>query len=201
MRMTIALLGAVAGVGLALAGPATAASFITNGGFEDGAVTQGTTNDVPTGWTANSADGEGFFGVTNVTPHSGTYDLQIGDYDNLPVEMVSQTFSDLAGGLYTATFYGLRQGNGDPNAYLSVSAGGQTDTLVEDAANDDAYEQGTFTFVGTGSDTLTIAARTNPGDWFAETSIYPLRLIAFAPFKIPTAARAHCGTCGLIAPA
>ena len=82
-------------------------------------------------------------------------------------DMPKTTFNDVAGSLYTVSFYGFASSGGDPNAFLTVSAGGQSVTFndVADYAN---YQLGTFTFKGSGSDTLTIAAATNPGDWFVD---------------------------------
>lgn len=144
--------------------PSSAAELITNGGFEDGYVTDGAST-VPNGWTPNTAYTQSVYNQVEPFPHTGSYDLKIGDYDANPVAMLSQTFSDEVGALYTVSFYGYAGASGDPDAYLTVSAGAGS-TTFSDTVN--TWTQGTFTFLGTGSDTLTIAARTNPNDWYVD---------------------------------
>lgn len=145
---------------------AEAANLITNGGFEDGYVSDGLSS-VPNGWTPNAAYPQAVYNqVESALPaHTGSYYLKIGDYDANPVAMLNQTFSDVVGALYTVSFYGYAGRSGDSNAYLTVSAGGESATFL-DTIN--TWTQETFTFHGTGSDTLTIAAQTDPGNWFVD---------------------------------
>ncbi|THD59530.1 PEPxxWA-CTERM sorting domain-containing protein [Phenylobacterium sp.] len=161
------LLGALIALTAGLGGSAQAAELLTNGGFEDGYTAVGPST-VPNGWTPNAAYvGDGYAQVDTTYPRSGSYDLKIGNYDASPVDMLSQTFTDVVGGLYTVSFYSLASKTNDPNAFLTVSAGGQSFTF-DDVADYGNYELGTFTFTGSGSDTLTIAAATDPGDWYVD---------------------------------
>jgi hypothetical protein len=152
---------------------ASAAELIQNGGFEDGTYTStidGNTNTgVPVDWTPNAAfDLEpGFNHVSDFNPHSGGFDLSISNDDNQPLAELSQSFSDVSGNTYSVSFWTFDGGaNGDSNAFLTVSVGLASVTFNDTFAF--PYTEGTFTFVGTGHDTLTIAARTNPSEWFVD---------------------------------
>ena len=80
--------------------------------------------------------------------------------------MLSQTFSDVLGTTYTVSFYGVDGGaNGDANAFLRVAVGAAGVTFNDTVS---LFTNGTFTFVGTGSDTLIISAQTNPNEWFVD---------------------------------
>jgi hypothetical protein len=160
-------------LGLSAPSSLLAGQLVVNGGFENGVYTStisgNTDTQVPVGWTPNAAfDLEpGFNHVTTYNPYAGSYDLSIGNYDYQPVPTVSQTFSDVAGSTYSGSFYAYDGGaNGDGNAYLDLWIDGNL--LV--ALNDTAYPwaQYTFSFTGTGSDTLTIGADTNPSEWYVD---------------------------------
>ena len=170
MFKVLLLAAATAALG---AGTARADNLILNGGFENGSYTatssdSGATNgSVPVDWTANNAfiDNPGFNHVTS-NAHTGESALSIGNFDNEDLAGLSQAFSDEAGQSYTVDFYAYDGGaNGDANAFLTVSAGGQSTTFDDTVSS---YTLGSFTFVGTGSDTLQIAAKTNPNEWFID---------------------------------
>lgn len=169
-------LNTIFGAGLVAAGalavPAHADQLIVNGGFEDGVYSSmlgGNTNAaVPVDWTPNAGFdlNQGFNHVTSANPHSGSNALSISNFDNQPLATLSQTFADVAGATYSVSFWGFDGGaNGDANAYLSVSVNGAGVQFNDTVSS---YQQGTFTFVGTGSDTLVIAAQTNPSEWFVD---------------------------------
>jgi hypothetical protein len=181
-----ALLIGAASVFALCVGSANAANLIANGGFEDGVYTavDSSTNaensGVPVSWDPNDAfiDYSGFNGVRGY-PYSGSYSLQMGDFDSQPEAELSQTFSDVAGQKYTVSFYGYDGGaNGDPNADLTVSVGSASTSFNDTVST---YTLGTFTFVGQGSDTLTIAAKTNPSDWYVDNVAVTAASVSAAP--------------------
>jgi hypothetical protein len=181
-RLTLTALGAALALGLI--SPATAANLITNGGFEDQIGFTGNGNESspnPTDWTTNAAFqangnnavGGGLFGLA----HSGTYSIHFGASNTTPTTL-SQTFTDDPGSLYTVSFYaynGLYAGasGSRPQNYLTASAGGESTTLADSVGGNPAlagcdascYALGTFTFTGTGSDTLSIAAISDFNYW------------------------------------
>jgi PEP-CTERM motif-containing protein len=150
---------------------------IVNGGFEGLATsfTDGATTNtlVPSGWTPNNAfiDVPEFNHVdTGAGAHSGNQYLQIGNFD-FPTQGVaglSQSFSDTAGLSYTVTYWAFTSGSGDPAAFLTLSAGSASQTHGDNDPGIGAWAQYSFTFTGTGSDTLGITAQTNPAEWFLD---------------------------------
>jgi hypothetical protein len=54
----------------------------------------------------------------------------------------------------------------DPNAFLKVSVGSAGNTVTDTIG--ETFENFSFSFVGTGHDTLAIAAQTNPSFWFVD---------------------------------
>jgi hypothetical protein len=183
IKLALLYMTAAAALAAGTAG-AQAANLIVNGGFEDGVYTStigGNTNtQVPVGWDSTAAfDLEpGFNNVSTNLPHSGSFDLSIGNFDYQPLATLTQTFSDVSGDSYTVDLWTFDGGaNGDANAFLSVSVGAQGVTLNDTAAY--PWIEVNFSFVGTGSDTLTISAQTNPSEWFVDdvsvngTSVIP----------------------------
>jgi hypothetical protein len=181
-RLTLTALGAALALGLI--SPATAATnLITNGGFEDQIGFTGNGNENsnnPTDWTTNAsfqANGNNVVGGgLYAQPHSGNYSINFGASNNAPTTL-SQTFADVVGGLYTVSFYaynGLYAGDpgSRPYNFLTASVGDQSATLADNVrggfispACSDCWVQGTFTFTGTGSDTLSIAAISDFNYW------------------------------------
>jgi hypothetical protein len=160
---------------LLLLGPSIlcASEFVVNGGFEGGTYSStigGNTNgSVPVGWTPNAGfDLEpGFNHVASGNQYAGSYDLSISNYDFQPLAALSQTFTDVSGATYSGSFYAYDGGaGGDGNAFLSVLVNGTPYVTLDDTVN--AWTQYSFTFTGTGSDTLTIEAQTNPAEWYVD---------------------------------
>jgi hypothetical protein len=152
-------------------------NLLLNCGFEAGVTsnTMGgfTNSNVPVDWTPNTAFDEfnGFNGTTTSATdvNSGLAALSIGDFDAQPLAQLSQTFSDVLGATYTLNFFAFDGGaNGDANAFLSASINGVALVTLNDTVS--AYPATPFsaTFVGTGSDTLTFSAQTNPSEWFVD---------------------------------
>jgi PEP-CTERM motif-containing protein len=130
----------------------------------------GSTNtQVPVNWTPNYGfDLEPSFNhVATGNQNSGNYDLSIGNYDYEPIASLSQTLADVSGATYTASFWAYDGGaNGDPNAFLAVLVNGTMIVSLDDTVA--TWTQSIFTFTGTGSDTLTVEAQTNPSEWYAD---------------------------------
>jgi PEP-CTERM motif len=173
MKTTTTVLAAALVAAAFVSPKANAANLILNGGFEGGvqSVTIGgfTNNSVPNDWTPNAAFVEfpSFNGVFNNNIfHTGSFSLQIGNFDNQPLASLSQTFSDVPAATYTVAFFFRYDGVNDPGAFLTVSAGGQS--VTETSLVQLPFTSATFTFTGTGSDTLTIAATTNPAEWYVD---------------------------------
>jgi PEP-CTERM motif len=148
---------------------ANAANVILNGGFEGGVHTSGANTGVPNNWVSNAAfDNEAAFNhVQSSIVNTPTFALQIGNFDGDPLAQLSQTFNDLAGATYTVMFfYDYRPTDG--NAFLTISAGGQSFTTAGVFTNGFVSSSFTFTGSNTGSDTITISARTNPDDWYVD---------------------------------
>jgi hypothetical protein len=157
---------------LAASSGADAAELIVNGGFEDGTYTVNGDDAIPVGWTPNDAvttfPGFDFDHLAGAPfEHSGQFALQIGNFDGQPLPIFTQTFADTSGVTYTGTFYvNARFPNRDPNAFLKVSIDGATEVTVTDAL--DTYTQETFSFTGTGSDTIAVAAQNTASEFYID---------------------------------
>jgi hypothetical protein len=153
------------------------ADIITNGDFGGGTYTVGTNPNVPVGWTPNT----GFLYnsswdsvQTGTGPSGGTTTfLSIGNDDNQtnpqqPVAGLSQTLTDVSGTQYIVSFYAKYGGfpTSDPYPFLTMTAASGSITL--DPSTPNSWNLYTFTFTGTGSDTLDITAQTTPSDWFVD---------------------------------
>jgi hypothetical protein len=148
---------------------ANAANIILNGGFEGGVYTSGINPNVPNNWVSNAAfDSQPAFNkVQTAIVNTGTSALSISNFDNQPLAQLSQTFADVPGATYTVMFfYDYR--STDPNAFLTVAAGGQSSSFTGVATG--GFVSSSFTFTGsiTGSDTITISARTDPDEWYVD---------------------------------
>jgi hypothetical protein len=167
------------------AGAASASELLVNGGFDDigaGAVpeswggltyyTDGT-HVAPTGvklpgWTVQSgsvdlASTNSIWGPSG----GGAYSLDIDGWDP---GTITQSFNDVVGATYTVSFdYSRNPANAPQDVSALVSAGAGSDTVT--AANGGFGGQGSmtwqfssFTFVGTGHDTVTLASLDTSGN-------------------------------------
>jgi hypothetical protein len=139
------------------------ANLIVNPGFEaDNAVVQ-----VPTGWSANSAylSEPGFNLVNSNVVNSGLFALQIANFEFQSLPTLSQTFTDVAGATYTASFFATDQ-VADAGSFLTVTAGAGSLTLTGDIGT--SYKQYSFQFTGTGLDTFSISAVNNPNFYYVD---------------------------------
>lgn len=124
---------------------AHADNLIQNGGFETG--------------DTSSWIGDGAFARSNFDEgsHSGNYAAFFGYVGSLG--SISQSFSDTVGQLYTLSYFYASDG-GMPNEFQVLI----NSNVVSDVVNDPAhgYQQYSFNFVGTGSDTITFNGRNDP---------------------------------------
>jgi len=119
--------------------------------------------------------------VINGDEHSGSSALHLGNLDNGPLAALSQTFADVAGLTYSASLYVDDLGaHGDANAFFKVAIDGTAKVVLDDTVA--SYMLETFSFVGTGSDTLSLAAQTNPNEWAVDD--VSVTTVAAAP-RIP----------------
>lgn len=151
---------------------AVTGNLVTNCGFENGVYSSTlstfTNGNVPNSWTPNSGFDEfpGFNQVTSANPNSGNDGLLIGNGDAEPTPTLSQTFSDTLGVTYNGSLYISYGGAGqnDSAASFQTLINGTTKVSLGDSASL-TYTKFTFSFVGTGSDTITLQGNTNPSEW------------------------------------
>lgn len=187
-QFTLAALGAT--LALAAVSPAMAANLITNGGFENQSDAPATptgsyTSNSPTNWTTDSGWNSSLYnqvvGATYVYPHSGSYAVRFfGSSPYGSPATLSQMFTDVIGGSYTVAFFTYNNNyagvtGSRPQNYLTAAAGGQSISVPDNVRGGfvsagcyDCWVQETFSFIGTGSDTLSIAANTDKGYWYLD---------------------------------
>lgn len=153
---------------------AVTGNIVANCGFEGGTYSSdigGNTNSsVPNLWTPSAGfDLEPGFNHTTTLAYSGTYGLSIGNYDGQPIPSLSQTLTDIVGATYSGSLYVDYGGAGTSDTSVFF------DTLIDDTpvvtldnTAPGPYTQYTFSFVGTGSDVLTIEGNTSPSEWYVD---------------------------------
>jgi hypothetical protein len=154
-------------------------NIVQNCGFEGGVSTStidGNTNDsVPDLWTPNSGfDLESGFNRQVAGPvNSGNDALSIGNFDNESVPALSQVLTDTSGTTYNGSLYvdygGA--GTGDTLPFFDVQINGTNEVALDNTAPggpSGIFTQYTFSFVGTGSDTLTLTGNTSPSEWYVD---------------------------------
>lgn len=132
---------------------ASASQLITNGGFETGDFT---------GWTV-FADSTFVSpsGYITYAPHSGNYFAALGTTGGDGV--LSQTVADTTGQSYDLTYF--LASNGASPSDFSVAWDGTTlpGSALTDPNSSGSYVEYSFLLTGTGSDTLAISERDDPG--------------------------------------
>jgi hypothetical protein len=173
------LMWAMMGLGfLAVSTPAfsvscnTSNNIVQDCSFANGTYTStingATSKNVPVDWTPNY----GYDLEPSYNQVVTSYVLEIGNYDYQPVPTLSQTLNDTAGASYTASLdvdYG-GAGKGDSGAFFEVLVNGTPVISLNDTAPG-TFTPYTFSFTGTGSDTITIEGTTNPSSWFVDNVI------------------------------
>jgi hypothetical protein len=151
-----------------------AGNIVANCGFENGVYTStnGTYSNTstPVSWTASLGyDEYTGFDHLNGNPYSGSYNVSIGNDDGQDVPTLSQTLTDILGATYSGSLYVAYGGVGtsDTNPFFDVSVDGvNLVTLNYLAAG--PYTEYTFSFTGTGSDTLSFGGNTSPSEWYVD---------------------------------
>ena len=148
------------------------ANSIINPGFEaDG---PSASVHVPTGWTQDAAyDLHPNFNFVTSNPvfvYEGNRALSISNVETEPTPHLYQTFADTIGVSYQVTFFATSL-FGSASSFLEVGVGGSNTTLHGTLP---AYAPYSFTFVGTGSDTLSIGAVNTQGYYYVDgVSVVP----------------------------
>jgi hypothetical protein len=169
---------------------AVAGNVVVNCGFEGGTYSStiggNTNNSVPNGWTPNAGFDlhPGFNFVTNspTLVHSGSFALSIGNFDNEPAPSLSQTLTDVATATYSGSIFVLYGGAGttDTNVFFDVQINGSNVLALNNTAPG-TYTEYTFSFTGTGSDTLTLTGNTSPSEWYVDDVVVTGALAVPAP--------------------
>jgi hypothetical protein len=133
---------------MAAFGAHASTNLLTNGSFETGDFT---------GWTVGG--NTGFTGVQSGPAEDGTYYAYLGAIGSDTT--LSQTFSDTSGQPLVVSYWFSSDG-GTPNDF-SATWDGTTLYSATDIAATGGWERFEFAVTGTGSDTLEIFARNDPG--------------------------------------
>lgn len=162
---------------------AVAGNIVSNCGFEGGTHSVNANGSVPDGWDADSEFAQDGIanGVEGTIVHSGANAVQMGAFTILPGG-ISQTLTDVAGTTYNGSIFieHIPAAPADPSeGAFFLSVGGAHVTL-DDTDADNAFTKYTFSFVGTGSDTLSLSGTDSIGAWYADDIV-----ITAAPVGVP----------------
>ena len=140
---------------------ASAASTVTNGGFETDA--KGTAT--PTGWTTYSANGTAAAAYTESGGHSGSYRLTHYSASAYSVNTY-QYLSGLTNGNYTLTAW-VRSGGGQNSVYVGLTNCGGTDkkTYVPTMADGNWVRIVVATTVSNNQCTINLVSDAKAGNW------------------------------------
>jgi len=160
--MKTLLLAATAAAALAFTAPAQAAELITNGGFEAGL----------TGWTSSgqvgvntAADYQPCCGTTGSEPrYSSNHFVDFGSGNLAGTDLVSQAFHDLLGSLYMVSFDLGAFGAGTNSVTATAGGVSQVFVVTADNNNDTTFHNQSFSFLGTGLDTVKFTVEAAGGD-------------------------------------
>lgn len=160
--------------GSAWAGPISvcddlAGNLILNCGFE--ALPIVGSGAVPTDWSGS--DFLSYEDVVTSHVNSGTYAMQIGNFDFQGAAILSQSFTDIAGATYQFTFYLFNGAGGNTSgqqsqAFWDSTLGTPVFTDTGGGAPAAGYTEETFSLTGTGSDSITFTAYNNPSEYYLD---------------------------------
>ncbi|PRC91980.1 PEP-CTERM sorting domain-containing protein [Solimicrobium silvestre] len=182
-------------------------NLVSNCGFEGGTYSStiggNTNNSVPNNWLPSAGyDLEPSFNHTITAPplvNSGTTALSIGNDDGQPVPTLSQTLTDVSGSTYNGSVYVLygAAGTSDTNVFFDLSINGSDLVALNNTASG-ANTQYTFSFVGTGSDLLTLGGNTSPSEWYVDDVVVTGQA-ASTPPSVPEPGTLFLAGLGLLA--
>jgi hypothetical protein len=150
MRKNIARAAVTVALTFLATGAHATTNLINNGSFETGDFT---------GWSlGGDTDFTGVVGnFSGVNPEDGNFQAYLGSVGSDTT--LSQTFSDVAGQTYTTSLW-MASFGGTPSDFGALLDGATELSINPVSAQ--GYTQYTFSFTGTGSDTLTIFSRNDP---------------------------------------
>jgi hypothetical protein len=170
---------------------AVALNIVANCGFEGGVysstIGSNTNTSVPNSWTPSAGyDLEAGFNHLSGVANSGSNGLSIGNDDGQPVPTLSQTLTDVLGTHYNGVIYVDYGGAGttDPLPFFNVSIDNSPVLSLNNTAPG-SYTEYTFSFTGTGSDTLSFGGNTTPDEWFVDD--ISVTAAPVAPTPLPAA--------------
>ncbi|MEI9981037.1 MAG: PEP-CTERM sorting domain-containing protein [Edaphobacter sp.] len=152
-------------------------NIVANCGFENGTnsstIDGNTNNSVPVSWTPNAAyDSQtGFNNLRSSPVNSGFLALSIGNTDAEPVPSLSQTLTDVAGATYSGSLFvdygGAGQGDTSSAVFFDTLINGVAVQSLNSSAPGVCIQY-FFSFIGTGSDVLTLEGNTSPSEWLVD---------------------------------
>jgi hypothetical protein len=140
--------------GLVYSQAQAATNLVVNPGFETGDLTGYT-------MTGNYTIYDGVVGSNEDAPHSGFYELELGNYASSGPAGVTQTITTAAGQSYDFSFYFANDGDNPAGSQLfNVTYDGNTLKSI-DGETSSPYTLMSFTVLGTGSDTFGLSGYSN----------------------------------------
>lgn len=136
-------------------------NLVMNCGFELGVV-----NAAPLDWVVDAGFTlhlGTFNRVVTSAVNSGNNALQFGNFDSEPAAGISQVLTDTPGQTYTVSFFAFAPVK-DAGSFLDAQINGTNEVSLTGAAIPNSYTEFTFSFTGTGSDTLGFLSDNSPSE-------------------------------------
>jgi len=150
---------------------AIAGNLVTNCGFE---AMLGSGPTAFPGWTVTPAVSRSDFGVDNFAAHSGNNGAFF--QAATPFDTISQTLATSPGKLYDFSFFLANVGQPSVDEFKAALDGAVLFDMVN--ASLFVYTEETFAFLGTGSNTISLAAYNGSGAFFLDD-------VSVAPAAVP----------------